>query len=62
MALKGVYNMLESVNELNIDVAVLYASNKCERDEQDINYEEMVQTDEYILISDPIKRIADMNY
>lgn len=54
--------MLERVNELNIDVAVIYANNKIERDEQELNYEELVQNDEYVLISDPIKRIADMKY
>ena len=44
--------MLERVNELNI----------LERDEQELNYEELVQSDEYVLITDPIKRIADMKY
>ena len=54
--------MLERVNELNIDAAILYANNKLERDEQELNYEELVQSDEYVLITDPIKRIADMKY
>jgi len=55
--------MLESVNsDFNMDVAVIYASNKVERNEQDINYNEMTNEDEYILVTDPIRRIADMKY
>lgn len=54
--------MIERVNELNLDVAVIYANNKLEKDEQELNYEELVQNDEYVLITDPIKRIADMKY
>lgn len=53
--------MIERVNELNLDVAVIYANNKLEKDDQ-VNYEELVQNDEYVLITDPIKRIADMKY
>jgi len=54
--------MIERVNELNLDVAVIYANNKLEKDEQELNYEELVQNDEYVLITDPIRRIADMKY
>lgn len=55
--------MLESINnDLNTDIAILYASNQCDRDENQVNYEELVESDEYILITDPIKRIADMKY
>lgn len=55
--------MLERVNsDLNIDVAIIYASNKVERTEQDNNYTEMFNDEEYILVTDPIRRIADMKY
>jgi len=54
--------MLESINELNIDTAILYASNQTDRNETEINYEDLVETEEYVLITDPIRRIADMKY
>lgn len=55
--------MLERVNsDLNMDIAVIYASNKVERTEQDIDYNEIVDEEEYVLVTDPIRRIADMKY
>jgi len=55
--------MLENINnEFNTDIAVLCASNQCDREIKEVNYEELIESDEYILITDPIKRIADMNY
>ena len=54
--------MLDSINELNTDMAILYASNQTERNENEINYEDIVKTEEYVLITDPIRRIADINY
>ena len=54
--------MLESINELNTDIAILYASNQTDRNEAEINYEDLIETEEYVLITDPIRRIADMKY
>ena len=55
--------MIENINnDINLDVAVIYASNKIDRNDQETNYEENKENEEYILIKDPIRRIADMNY
>ena len=53
--------MLDMINnDLNTDVAIIYASNKIKRDEQEIDYSE--DNEEYVLINDPIRRIADTKY
>lgn len=55
--------MLQNINnEFNTDIAILYASNQRDREETEVNYEDLVENEDYILITDPIKRIADMNY
>lgn len=55
--------MLERINnDLNIDAAILYANNKMDRNEEISSYEESSQNEEYILLKDPIRRIADINY
>ena len=51
--------MLETINsDLNMETAVIYANNKIETEDTDLNYNE----EEYVLITDPIRRIADMKY
>lgn len=55
--------MLQNINnELNTDIAILYASNQYDKDEKEVNYEDLIEKEEYIIITDPIKRIADMKY
>lgn len=54
--------MLEGINNLNTDIAILYASNQIERDENEVNYEDLIKTDDYVLVTDPIRRIADTKY
>ena len=55
--------MLQNINnEINKDIAILYASNQYDKEEKQVNYDDLVENNDYVLITDPIKRIADMNY
>jgi len=54
--------MLQTNNEINKDIAILYASNQYDKDEKEVKYEDLIEKEEYVLLTDPIKRIADMNY
>ena len=55
--------MLESFNyDLNTDIAILYASKQYDKEQKEVNYEDLVENNDYILVTDPIKRIADMKY
>jgi len=54
--------MIERVQyDLNIEAAILFANNQYQNNEQDFSYEES-NDEEYIVVTDPIKRIVNTNY